>query len=568
MKRTRGLVGGALAAAMLFLAGCTGLPTSGPVSVGLAVGEKPDGANFTEYAAGPAEGAGPQEIVEGFLDAGITPIDNWSIAREFLTPEMSDTWAPSAAVTIDTSSVSRSITSVGDSDDEDATTADVTVQLSQVASVDSTGAYAAGTGDAEPLRFHLEREKGEEWRISEAPNGIVLDAVNFPLVFRSYALQYFDPTWSRLVPDLRWFPRRPSTATTLTQQLVSGDPVPWLAPGVRSAFTDEVGLARGAVVVDQSQVAEVPLTRSALTTDATTLARMRTQLEATLAPLGVVEVRFTVDQQPLDVSEVQVQQPAPDAGTLVLTKDGFGIAVGDEIAPLGELSAQVDKNAARVRSIDVAADDAAAAMLLDDGHVYLATSDNVVELDSRAGLLAPSLDNRGYTWSVPRGSPGELLATGADATQNKVARAWPGASEISALRVAADGVRVAALVTVGGQRRSVVAAVVRDDKGTPIGLGEMHEIGRFTGTPQGLAWIGADAVGILTSSDDDRMLTQPIGGPVAASAAPAEPRGIAGARTAAGVRILSAEGVVFAQRGSTWQASLSDVLVLGTRSGE
>ncbi|REJ06537.1 hypothetical protein DY023_05355 [Microbacterium bovistercoris] len=568
MRRMRSLAAGAVAAAMLLLTACTGLPTSGPVSVGLAVGVKGDDPGFTEYAASPVEGAGPQEIVEGFLDAGITPIDNWSIAREFLTPEMSDSWAPSAGVTIDTSSVSRTITSVGDSDDEDATSADVTVQLSQVASVDSTGAYAAGIGDAEPLRFHLEREKGGEWRISEAPNGIVLDAVNFPLVFRSYALQYFDPTWSHLVPDLRWYPRRPSTATTLTQQLVAGDPAPWLAPGVRNAFTDEVGLARGAVVIDQSQVAEVPLTRSALSTDATTLARMRTQLEATLAPLGVVEVRFTVDQQPLDVSQVQVQQPAPDAGTLVLTKDGFGVAVGDEIAPVGELSAQVDGLAARVRSIDVADDDGAAAMLLDDGHVYLATSDNVVELDSRAGLIAPSLDNRGYTWTVPHGSPGELLATGADVRQQKIARAWSGASEISALRVAADGVRVAALVTVGGQRRSVVAAVIRDDKGTPISLGEMHEIGRFTGTPQGLAWIGSDAIGVLTSSDDDRILTQPVGGPLAASAAPAEPRSLAGARSAAGVRILSSGGVVFAQRGSTWQASLSGVLVLGTRSGE
>ncbi|UJP11452.1 hypothetical protein L2X99_08095 [Microbacterium sp. KUDC0406] len=284
MRGIRALAAGAVTAAMLLLASCTGLPTTGPVSVGLAVGEKGDGPSFTEYAATPREGADPQEIVEGFLDAGITPIDNWSIAREFLTPEMSDSWAPTSGVTVDTSSASRSITAVGDIDDEDTTSADVTVQLAQVASVDGAGAYSAGIGDTAPLKFHLERKKGGEWRISEAPNGIVLDAVNFPLVYRSYSLQYFDPSWAHLVPDVRWYPRRPSTATTLTQQLVSGEPTPWLAPGVRSAFTDEVGLARGAVVIDQSQVAEVDLTRSALNLDATTLARMRTQLEATLAP--------------------------------------------------------------------------------------------------------------------------------------------------------------------------------------------------------------------------------------------------------------------------------------------
>lgn len=568
MMRMRALVAAAVAASMLLLASCTGLPTSGPVSAGLALGEKSDAPPFTEFAARPAEGASPQEIVEGFLDAGITPLDNWGIAREYLTPQMGEEWSPGVGVTIDTSSESRSITAVGDVDDKDATNADVTVQLSQVANVDGTGAYAPDTGSTAPLTFHLTRKKGGEWRISEAPDGIVLDAANFPLVFRSYSLQYFDPSWTHLVPDARWYPRGRSTVTTLTQQMVSGAPVPWLAPGVRNAFTDEVSLARGAVVIDQSQVAEIDLTRSALELDATTLARMRTQLEATLAPLGVAEVRFTVDQRPLDASTVQVEQPAPDAGTLVLTKDGFGTAVGDQIAPVAELSAQVNRNAARLRSIDVAADDSAAAMMLDDGHVYLATPDNTAELDGRAGLIAPSLDTWGYTWTVPRGAPGTLQASGADAGLHKVERAWPRASEISALRVAADGARVAALITVGGQRRVVVAAVIRNDKGVPTELGETHDLGRFTGTALGLSWIGSDSVAVLTSSDEPRMLTQPIGGPAESSAAPAGPRSISGARSVSGVRILAADGVVFAQRGSTWQSSIEGVLVLGTRSGQ
>ncbi|UJP11687.1 LpqB family beta-propeller domain-containing protein [Microbacterium sp. KUDC0406] len=221
-----------------------------------------------------------------------------------------------------------------------------------------------------------------------------------------------------------------------------------------------------------------------------------------------------------------------------------------------------------MRAIDVAADDSAAAMLLDDGHVYLATPSNVVDLDGRPGLIAPSLDAWGYTWTVPHDSPRALKATGPDAAPNDVARAWPEASEITALRVAADGARAAALVTVGGQRHAVVAAVIRDDDGTPIGLGETHEIGRFTGTAQGLAWVGPDTVAILTSTDDARMLTQPIGGPAETMSAPSGPRSVAGARTITGVRVLSSDGVVFARRGSTWQASLSGVLVLGTRSGQ
>ena len=35
----------------------------------------------------------------------------------------------------------------------------------------------------------------------------------------------------------------------------------------------------------------------------------------------------------------------------------------------------------------------------------------------------------------------------------------------------------------------------------------------------------------------------------------------------AAVRVLSSDGIVYAQRGSSWQQSVSGVLVLGTRAG-
>src|SRR5690606_579589 len=77
----------ALAAAGLLLAGCTGLPTSGAPNPGLALDEEGQLPSFTPIAQGPQPGASPEGIVEGFLEAAMTPANEWEIAQEFLTED-------------------------------------------------------------------------------------------------------------------------------------------------------------------------------------------------------------------------------------------------------------------------------------------------------------------------------------------------------------------------------------------------------------------------------------------------------------------------------------------------
>ena len=98
-----------MTAGLLALSACTGLPTSGDVNVGLELGQSPDDTDFLPLASGPAPGAGPREIVEGFMEAAITPADNWEIARRFLTPDMQRSWRPSTGVAIDASAADRAV---------------------------------------------------------------------------------------------------------------------------------------------------------------------------------------------------------------------------------------------------------------------------------------------------------------------------------------------------------------------------------------------------------------------------------------------------------------------------
>ena len=559
----------AVAVVALLLPACAGLPTSGDVAVGLELGESPDDVDVLPVASGPIAGAGPEEIVEGFLEAGITTSDNWATAREFLAPSLQRSWRPSAGVSIDAGAEARTLTSnVADDQVEDADEAEVQVLLELVASVDDSGAYSGAPGDSS-IPFALARGEDGEWRITQAPDGVVIDEARFPNVFEGYSLQWFDAGWSRLVPDIRWFPRRQSPATTVTQALVAGTPAEWLDPAVQTAFPADVQLAQDAVLIT-AQVAEVSLTRPAAGLDRTTLARMRTQLQATLRAAGVnvTQVRFSVDGRALDAGVVELADSTPEPGTLVLKDGVFGRIVGDEIASIPAISPQIQSVSQPIEAIDVAADDASAALQLDDGHVYLVGKSSRDELDARPGLVHPSLDPYGYVWSVPAGAPQAVQAVGPDVVAHKVAGAWPSASSISDLRVAADGARVAAVIVVGGQRWLAVASVVRDGSGVPTDLGEMRPLLQLTEASTGLAWLGPDRLAVLTDSSTPRLLVQPVGGPGSAETAPSDAASVAGARTPAGVRILDADGQLFAHAGSAWREVTEGVAILATRAGE
>ncbi|MGO2521271.1 MAG: LpqB family beta-propeller domain-containing protein, partial [Microbacterium sp.] len=145
-QRRRGPAMVTLALFAVLLTACAGLPMTGDVTVGLAREDVELPPDISQIAAEPLEGASPEQIVEGFLDAALTPTDGWQIAREFLSPELAETWRPSAGVTIDEGAAGREFNAEVVGEVDTAEKGDVRVLLEQIARVDEDGAYTELSG--------------------------------------------------------------------------------------------------------------------------------------------------------------------------------------------------------------------------------------------------------------------------------------------------------------------------------------------------------------------------------------------------------------------------------------
>lgn len=546
-------------AAAAALTACAGLPTDGPVNAGLAVDADapPDVVSFLPDK--PQEGASPQQIVEGFIRAGSGPTSNWETARLYLDPSLREQWRPEAGVTIDVLS-----------DRQPTVTSETTmdVQLTQVATVDDTGVYSVVERGPTTLQFTLAQDEAAQWRITEAPDGIVLDEDQFDSVFNAYPLAYFDPDWQYLVPDVRWFPTS-NAATRIALALVDGAPSAWLAGSVVTAFPENVSLQGPAVPVENG-VADVALGGSALALDAVTRSRMLTQLQASLSPARVSAVTLTASGTELDASAAPVRSTNVSPQALGVTEQGFGFLSGGDIQPIDGLTEAMATVQPGPVAIQLATDRQFAAALVASGEVVRVQADGqVILVDATPNLVDPSLDPQGNIWSAPAEAPTQLTAYSAQGERIDVQNAWVGASRITAMAVSRDGARVAAIVTVSGNSVVTVAGIVRDDEGVPRQLGDWIPLGTVAGAGLDIGWLDNTTVGVLSRAGDTvELVQQPVGGPAAEPlTAPPGTTSLAGATIPSGVRLRDAEGALYIRRGSNWQQTGTGVLVLGVQSG-
>ena len=556
--RGLGRVWAAAAASLLAVAlvACGGLPTSGPVVAGGPISQEDAGSVPVFIPDRPTKDATPQQIVEGFIAAGSGPLNNWETAQLFLAPAFASEWNPRAGVTV---------YAPGERTLQQTSETSFSLTVTPVGSVDEAGQLTAGNGGAAALSYTLARQDDGQWRITQAPQGIVLDRNSFEQVFGGYALQFFDPTWTYLVPDQRWFPRL-YAPTRIAEALVDGGPSDWLSGAVAPAFTDGARHAQVSVPV-RSGVATVSLEDGARALDADALDRMQTQLTASLKQTsGIAEVDMQVDDQPLRAQVLSTRETRVDSRPLVRTSTAFGFA-GSSIEQLPGLSDAIMLVPAT--DIEVDADRTAAAVRDGTGAVWRVTQEGVrARLDARAGLVAPSIDPSGYIWSVPQDAPGAVAAWAPDGTRVDVAAAWPGALRIASQRVSRDGTRIAAIIRDGDRSALWVASILRTRDGAPTSLGSVRLVAEFAAPASALTWVDSSTLALLTDvNGDPYVYTQDVGGFGSFVRAPAGITTIAGGTLSGGVRLRDEAGEVFTRSGANWQQLTTGADVLAIQQG-
>lgn len=555
-RRRRSALGAvaALAAAALLTA-CATIPGSGPVTEGLKNLEQTD--QVVQYnPSGPVSGASQEDLVQGFLIAATSALNDYSVAREFLTSDYAGQWDPYYGVLI--ADGSRPYRSDGE--------AAGVLSLAAVAKIDAQGVMLpVKPGPRTEMRFEFE-QVGGEWRISSAPAGIILDSTTFATIWEPQQLYFVGPG-KVLVPETRWYLSRPALVTEVVDALLQG-PGERLRDVVRSGFPAGTALVSKSVQVVDG-VARIDLTGSILEAGPVAMAEVEKQVEMSLqAVRGVTGFELLVDGTPLR------DTPGGEAATpqlvnrvfdpAVMTGGVFGTIVSGEFRAMSGFASTIadyDPSA-----VTLAPSEQAAAVKNESG-VTLVDEDGALLVDDRPGLLEPAFDLMGCVWTVQASDAGTLRITAPDGTSSAISAPWLAGREPVAVRVSPEGARVAALVPSDEGSQVLVAGVVRDENGVPVATTEEADVQLWvTGQPVDLDWLGQQRFVTLTRAGAASKVTYSGPGQLAIQQGSVPGgRQVTGGGTRTQLRVLGEGNDLFAEQNGGWQRADGDVSLLAKR---
>ncbi|MCD7102355.1 GerMN domain-containing protein [Pseudoclavibacter sp. 13-3] len=482
-----GLLAAVLLPVGLVLGGCVRLPDSGVPQRVVDSGGSTNSSGYVVNASGPADGASPTEIINGFILASADTRGSHSVAREFLTDGLAASWQPDAQVQV--------LDSMPDLDDHDVGHVAATGALQ--ATVDAVGVYRDQTSRLNQ-EYSLVQVNGQ-WRISAAPDGVLMTRASFDLVFRPARLAYLSTAGDTLVPDVRWFQAGDQTATRLVKAFLAG-PVPTVQAGAQQLISSDLHLAVEAVGVS-SGVASISLSGEFLSLDELHQRQVKTLLVRSLEQVDdIQEVSLTVNNLRIDLPTIPTADmdfPHAQNG-VVLGAEGESLQAMD-----GQSWQSVDPLPSELQPIRSALTDTPVSALsvargrlaagAADGMHYMGGDQTPHVLTGTTSGIA-SIDVVGTAWTL---RDGQIVWVDAD---SGVSNPMPlpaeaaGAGAVVAAAVAPDGARIGVAVAEGQNVRLLAFGVHRDAAGHPAELTAATEVGRTSGAVTALTWNADDQV--------------------------------------------------------------------------
>ena len=585
--RARRAVTGLLVAASVLVTGaCAQIPQDGGVQRGDVTITDP-GPVYLQ-PRGPRAGAGPEEIVAGFLSAQAGGVyEDWVTAREFLDEGAAQAWDPTVRTVVmardpeldqvsgpTDETIAGAPTDLDDGSETDEPAepvlAEIRGQVAVTSQLDAEGRYTEATvGTLQDLSFSLEQQPDGQWRITGTEDGTFMSDSNFTTIFRQTTLYFPSRDGEFFVPDVRWYSST-NTAARAVNGLLAG-PSQWLRDSVEVVAPEGTRLVLDSVVVDEDGTAHVDLSQEVLEATDDQRAMLQAQLEAVLLRVsGVRAVEVTVGSAPLDIrSRVEpVRDPVPVmASPFVLSDDqvstvsGGGVEAVEGILPL---------TAADPTALAISPD--GAQVLFRSGRTSIRTVATSAEpsqvLLAGKDLLAPSVDRFGWMWSgdMLAGSPLQVVSP--DGVVTAVPADWLDGRKVESVQVSRDGARIAVVSSdtsgTAGQTRIDVAGIVRGDTDIPVRLSDALVAGAAVIGASQVVWVDESTLAVLAQGQSSGARTVHLVPLAAHSEALSGVEGaewIASGRGRRAVYVVTSDGELFnrATTGSTWTRVAEDV---------
>ncbi|MFF0507992.1 LpqB family beta-propeller domain-containing protein [Streptomyces fimicarius] len=491
-----------LGCGIIVLAGCGSMPVTGDVKAVDA--SQPGDSQVQVYAVAPREGAPPSEIVDGFLESMTSDDPAFATTRKYLSADARRTWQPSGGTTVLAQAPNRSGPLLHDEDNRATRDRETTYTLTgeKVAAVDAQSSYQplAPTDYSQTLHLVLEKvaEGKQEWRIDVVPDGLVLGQSDFKRLYRSVNKYYFatgrtngrstlvaDPVYVRNRTDPV---TRMDTATQTVRTLLAG-PTNWLRPVVDSRFPTGTALRKGvtALAPDDQNVLKVPLNQKADKASRSACRMMAAQVLFTLRDLTsarVERVELEGGEGKLcaldadDAPDFSADHGSDGADSQYFINDKGQVeripGATDGTGSPEPVTGPLGVGAVPMGAVGVARDEKRAAAVSANGqNLYVSSLEADGELaeplvtsaakKAADRLSPPSWDGRGDLWVADRDPAGSRLlrlAGGAGEPQEVRVPGLDGA-RIEELRMSADGVRIALLLTKDGHTTLNIGRVER-----------------------------------------------------------------------------------------------------------
>ncbi|MGO1199215.1 MAG: LpqB family beta-propeller domain-containing protein [Dermabacteraceae bacterium] len=472
-------------------AACARIPTDSPISHRTLTGQTQPGAPYVQ-ALPPPPDATAEEVVAGFVQAGVGSEENFAVARDYLTAKASAAWDPSAHITIYSGSQELAVTEVGEGR--------LAIVLQAVALLDDRGVRSLLSGPtSREIEVSIEQVDGQ-WRLSEVPDGVFLSEAAFETLYGPARLYFLDAREQHLVPDHRWFPLHRGASAVL-EALVAG-PTGFLEGAVTNRVPQASGVSDAETATGVDGTAQITVPTAIANLPAGPRALALAQLEASLRSLRSLSgVRLVLDGQDVALDELNRAEralpghrpiAAGPTGIISLSDTGTAAPPAQVVPALAEIQLSFPA---------IAQDGVLAAALDAEGSsVLIATTDDSLPLrDAATGgsFVPPRVDDAGYVWTSALSSPGALLAlsgSGSD-LDAKVDAPWLTGREIGALDIAADATRMIVLSSDTAGARVDLCAVVRDAEGVPTSLTDPRPLRTFLADISQVVWY--DEVALL-----------------------------------------------------------------------